>query len=363
MSGSPERENFGRAESTEREGFSRARSVEREGFSGLEREGFSRAAYHDTRALVIGGLGFLGVNLSRRLSELGARVTIVTPSIARHAEAAADAIDRDMRIVEADIRDERATASAVEGHHVIFDLAGRSGAVQSMEDPATDLDVNCRGSLVLLEALRARNPRAKLVFVSSRLAYGRTGSDPVDEDRRPAPTCVHAIHKVAVEQYLQLYGRVHGVRSAVARLTNPYGPGQPRERIAYGIVNRLIHLALADETLLLFGDGRQLRDYLYVDDAVDALLALGASQASDGRIYNVGSGAGTPIVEMARAIAEIAGGGRIGFVPWPDLAERVETGDFVADVSRIRRDLGWSPRVALRDGLERTVAFYRAHVA
>jgi UDP-glucose 4-epimerase len=319
--------------------------------------------YRDTRVLVVGGLGFLGVNLSRRLSELGARLTILTPKIARHPDAAADAIDRGARIVEGDIRDARAMASAVDGHDVIFDLAGQSGAVQSMEDPATDLDVNCRGTLVLLEALRARNPRAKLVFVSSRLTYGRTGSDPVSEDCRSAPTCVHAIHKVAVEQYLELYGRVHAIRFAIARLTNPYGPGQPRERVAYGIVNRLIHLSLADETLLVFGDGRQLRDYLYVDDAVDALAALGASTASDGKIYNVGSGVGTPIVDMARAITEIAGGGRIAFAPWPDLAARVETGDFVADVARIRGDLGWTPRVALRDGLERTVAFYRAHVA
>jgi UDP-glucose 4-epimerase len=232
-----------------------------------------------------------------------------------------------------------------------------------MEHPATDLDVNCRGNLVLLEALRARNPRAKLVFASSRLAYGRTGREPVPEDRPPAPTCVHAIHKVAVEQYLGLYGRVHAIRCAIARLTNPYGPGQPRDRTAYGVVNRLIHLALADETLLLFGDGRQLRDYVYVDDAVEALLALGASDTSDGTIYNVGSGTGTPIVEIARAIAAIAGGGRIAFVPWPDLAQRVETGDFVADVSKIRRDVGWTPTTTLRDGLQRTVAFYRAHVA
>jgi nucleoside-diphosphate-sugar epimerase len=315
------------------------------------------------RALVIGGLGFLGVNLTRRLSALGATVTIVTPSIDRHAEAAADAVARGARLVEGDLRDERVMREAVEGQGCVFNLAGQSGAVRSMEDPATDLDVNTRGNLVLLEALRTGNPGATLVFVSSRLVYGRTGHDPVAEDRTPAPTCIHAVHKVAVEQYLELYGRLYGLRFAIARLTNPYGPGQPRERTAYGVVNRLIHLALADETLSVYGDGRQLRDYIYVDDAIDALIALGTSDASSGRIYNVGSGTGTPIAEMARTIAAIAGGGRIQSVPWPDLAERIETGDFVADVSRIRRELGWQPRVALRDGLERTIAFYRAHVA
>lgn len=319
--------------------------------------------YRDARVLVVGGLGFIGVNLSRRLSALGARVTIVTPSTARHPEAAADAIDRGARIVEGDLCDASAMRAAVADHAIVFNLAARSGAVRSMEEPATDLDVNVRGNLILLEAIRASRSRANVVFASSRLAYGSTGSAPVSEDRAPAPTSIHAVHKVAVEQYLQLYGRIYDVPFTIARLTNPYGPGQPRERTAYGVVNRLIHLALADATLTLYGDGRQLRDYVYIDDAVAALLTLGASDASNGRIYNVGSGTGTPIAEMARAIVAIAGGGRIDFVPWPPLAERVETGDFVADVSRIGREIGWQPSVSLRDGLERTVAFYRAQVA
>jgi len=320
-------------------------------------------SYRGTRVLVIGGLGFIGVNVSRRLSALGARVTVLTPSAARHPEAAADAITRGARIVEGDLCDGGAMREAVADHAIVFNLAGRSGAVQSMEEPATDLDVNVRGNMVLLDAIRAVSPRAKVVFVSSRLAYGTTGSAPVSEDRAPAPTSIHAVHKVAVEQYLQLYGRIYGVPFTIARLSNPYGPGQPRERTAYGVVNRLIHLALADATLTIFGDGRQLRDYVYVDDAVDALLTLGASDASNGRMYNVGSGTGTPIVDMARTIVAIAGGGRVDFAPWPTLAERVETGDFVADISRIGREIGWQPSVSLRDGLERTVAFYRAHVA
>lgn len=320
-------------------------------------------AYRDARALVIGGFGFIGASLSRRLSALGARVTIVTPSLDRHPEEAADAAGRGARLVEGDLRDGELMRSLVDECDVVFNLAGRSGAVRSMEDPAGDLDVNCRGTVVLLEAIRARSHHPKVVFTSSRLIYGRTGAEAVAEDREPAPTSVHAVHKVAAERYLQLYERVYGLPCAIARLTNPYGPGQPRERTAYGVVNRLIHLALADEPLDVFGDGGQLRDYIYIEDAVEALLALGASVSSTGEIYNVGSGTGTPIVEMVRAIVAIAGGGDIRFVPWPALAERVETGSFVADVSKIRRDVGWAPRVGLRDGLERTVAFYRAQVA
>jgi UDP-glucose 4-epimerase len=315
------------------------------------------------RVLVIGGLGFLGTRLTERLREAGSDVTVATRLLSTHADAARSLAADGVRVVEADIRDAAAIGEAVAGQDVIFNLAGQSGAVRSMEDPWTDLDVNCRGNLVLLEALRTVNPAARLVFVSSRLAYGVGGCDPIDEGHAPDPLCVHAVHKLAVEQYLRLYRRIYGLNVTSARLTNPYGPGQPAARTAYGVVNRMIHLALSGSALPIYGDGRQRRDYIYIDDAVDALVRMGEAAESDGRLYNVGSGHGTPLVEMARAIIDMAGSGRIDFVPWPKLAEQIETGDFVADVGRIERELGWTPRVSLEDGLQRTVAYYRAHVS
>jgi len=322
--------------------------------------------YRDRPVLVVGGFGFIGLNLTRELARLGARVTVITPALERHQAEAAEGVRLGLHALEGDLRDADAMRLAVAHQDVVFNVAGRSGAVRSMEDPWTDLDVNCRGNLVLLEALRRENPSAKLVFVSSRLAYGRTSatggaSVGVSEDHAVDPLCIHAVHKLAVEQYLKLYSRLYGLRFAAARLTNPYGPGQPPDRTAYGVVNRLIHLALSGESLPVYGDGRQLRDYIFIEDAVQALLTLGEVPACDGRIYNVGSGVGTSLVDMAHAIASIAGRGQVEFVPWPLLAEQVETGDFVADVAKIRRDTGWEPRVALGEGLRRTVAFYRAH--
>jgi UDP-glucose 4-epimerase len=319
--------------------------------------------YRQRPVTVIGGLGFLGINLTMRLAGLGARVTVVTRALGRHRAATLDCEARGVTVREGDLRDVHAMRAAVAGQDVVFNLAGQSGAVQSMNDPFTDLDVNSRGNLVLLDALRAEPPPARLVFVGSRLAYGRTGADPVDEDRTPEPLCVHAVHKVAVERYLSLYRQVYGLSFSAARLTNPYGPGQPRDRTAYGVINRLIHLALSGDTLPIYGDGLQRRDYIYVDDAVAALVALGESPAADGRVYNVGSGVGTPMVEMAGAITAMAGAGRLQFVAWPTLDELIETGDFVADISRIRREVGWEPRTTLEDGLQRTVAFYRAQAA
>jgi UDP-glucose 4-epimerase len=314
------------------------------------------------RVLVIGGLGFIGVNLTERLVGNGSTVTIVTPSRERHAERADDFEARGVRIVEGDLRDAQAMATVVAGQQVVFNLAGESGAVRSMQDPWTDLDVNCRGNLVLLEALRTANRDAKLVFVGSRLQYGKQARQPVDEDRAPDPLCLHAIHKLTVEKYLRLYASLYGLRFTIARVTNPYGPGQPRGRTAYGIVNRLIQLALADQTLTLYGDGAQRRDYIHVDDVVTALVCMADGASSDGRAFNVGSGVGIRMLDMADAIVDMAGGGRIEHVPWPALAEQIETGDFVADISRIRNELGWSPALSLRDGLRKTIAFYQAHV-
>jgi nucleoside-diphosphate-sugar epimerase len=232
------------------------------------------------RVLVIGGLGFIGLNLTERLVADGHDVTVVTRSRARHAESAAGFEARGVRIVEGDLRDLHAMTEAVAGQQVVFNLAGESGAVRSMEDPWTDLDVNCRGNLVLLEALRAVNREAKLVFVGSRLQYGRQVAQPVSEEQIPDPRCLHAIHKLTVEKYLRLYGSLFGLRFAIARVTNPYGPGQPKGRTAYGVVNWLIQRALAGQTLPIYGDGTQRRDYVHVDDLVSALVCLATAACS-----------------------------------------------------------------------------------
>lgn len=318
-------------------------------------------SYRGRAVLVIGGLGFIGGRLSSALAAAGATTTAVTPSRQKHHDAAIELEARGVRVVEGDVRDRSQMAASVGGQDVIFNLAGQSGAVRSMEEPWDDLDVNARGMLTLVESVRRESPKARVVFTGSRLEYGRVGPDPVAETHEADPLCLHAVHKLVAEQYLRLYERLYGMSYAVARITNPYGPGQPRSRTAYGVVNRLIHLALAGETLPIYGDGRQRRDYIYIDDVVEALLKLGLAQKS--AVYNVGTGVGTSIAEMAKAIVAAAGGGRLEFVAWPPLAAQIETGDFVADISRMQADLGWRPAVGLDEGLRRTVAFSRAHVA
>ena len=316
-------------------------------------------AMQQKRVLVIGGMGFIGVNLADRLTAEGAALTILTPLRERHADLADTYERHGSRIVEGDLRDRELMPELVAGQDLVFNLSGQSGAVRSMEDPWPDLDINLRGNLVLLESLRAANPRAKVVFAGSRLQYGKPDSLPVGEDDGGEPLCLHAIHKRTVEEYLKLYGHLFGLQYSIARITNPYGPGQPKGRTAYGVINRLIHLALANDALTIYGDGTQLRDYVHVADVVDALLLMGASDHANGRAFNVASGTGMRMIDVANQIIAIAGGGRIEHVEWPALAQQIETGDFVADVSRAKRELGWEPRRPLRAGLEETVAHYR----
>lgn len=314
----------------------------------------------NTRVCVAGGLGFIGANLVDRLLAERAIVTVVTPLRKRHDELASAFQQRGAAIVEGDLRDRELMASIVAGQDLVFNLSGQSGAVRSMEDPWTDLDVNLRGNLVLLEAIRASGSRARVIFAGSRLQYGKPSSLPVAEDDDGDPLCLHAIHKRTVEEYLKLYAHLFGVEYTIARITNPYGPGQPKARTAYGVINRLIHQALANDVLTIYGEGTQLRDYVHVADVADALVAMAQSPAAKGRVYNVASGVGTRMIDVARDIVSIAGGGRIEHVEWPVLARQIETGDFVADVSRVKQELGWVPRRQLRAGLEETIAHYRA---
>lgn len=313
--------------------------------------------------LVLGGLGFLGANLTSRLADAGAAVTVLTPVREHHARRAEDFERRGVRIIEGDLRNLPMMRELVKGQQLVVNLAGQSGAVRSMEDPWTDLDVNLRGTLVVLEAMRAVNRDALYLCAGSRLEYGRPPSLPAAEDVLGDPLCLHAIHKRTIEEYLQLYRTLFGLRYVVVRVTNPYGPGQPRGRTAYGVVNRMIQLAVADQVIPVFGDGTQLRDYIHVDDVVEAFVRLAANADGGEHVFNVGTGTGTRLVDLASQVIAASGGGRIEHVAWPPLAEQIETGDFIADISRIRAAVGWQPAIDLATGLARTIAFYKESAA
>jgi nucleoside-diphosphate-sugar epimerase len=315
--------------------------------------------YRGRRVLVTGGLGFIGINTCLRLLELEAEVTVLDNFVPPDPSGRLDALRSRLRIAVADIRDEDKVERMVRDHEVIFNLAGKSGAADSNKTPLNDLDINCRGHLTVLEACRSFNPQATIIFPSSRLVYGKPRYLPVDEKHPLAPESIYAAHKLAVENYHLIYGHLYGLKATVLRISNPYGPMQAGESRAYGIANRFIQTAVAGKTITQFGDGSQRRDYLYIDDLVDALLRAAWSEGARGKIYNIGDGEGTSLHELAELAISAAGRGEIAKVPWPEEYRAIETGDYVSDITLARDELGWNPATGIREGIVRTVEFYR----
>jgi UDP-glucose 4-epimerase len=320
--------------------------------------------YSGTRALVTGGLGFIGSHLAARLVELGADVTIVDSLIPEYGGNLYNVRDiaDEVRINLSDIRDPWSIRKLVQGQDFIFNLAGQVSHIDSMEDPETDLAINCAAQLSLLEACRANNPDVRIVFAASRQQYGRPQFVPVTEDHPLAPVDVNGINMIAGESYHLLYNDVHGVRATSLRLTNTYGPHLLMKHGKQGFITTFIRRAIEGQPIHLFGDGMQLRDFTYVTDAVEAFLAAVLHDDAFGRPFNVGGIEPVPLLDVARLCQEIADeGGTYDTVPWPPEREKIDIGSIYVSHDRFTELTHWEPQIGLREGLERTIAFYCEH--
>ena len=320
-----------------------------------------RAFYRDRRVAITGGLGFISSNLARQLVALGADVLLIDsliPDYGGNLFNIAGLEDR-VRVNVADIRQQSTMDYLVQGQDVIFNLAGQVSHVDSMQDPHTDLEINCRAQLTLLEACRRNNPSVKVVFAGTRQVYGKADSLPVTEDHLVRPTDVNGINKAAGEYYHLVYNNVFGVRACSLRLTNVYGPRQLIRHNRQGFIGWFVRLALEGREIQVFGDGSQIRDFVYVDDAADAFLRAGANDACNGHVLNVGGAEPIAHRDLVALMIEAAGTGSFRLVEWPADRKAIDIGDFYADSSRIRTALGWQPQTSLRDGLARTFAYYR----
>ncbi len=319
--------------------------------------------YRGRPVMITGGLGFIGSNLARRLVSLGADVLLVDSLIPDYGGNLfnIDGIADRVRVNIADIRQQTTMNYLVRDRAVIFNLAGQVSHIDSMRDPYTDLEINCRSQLTILEACRYNNPGVKVVFAGTRQIYGRPSSLPVDESHLVRPTDVNGINKAAGEYYHLVYNNVFGVRACSLRLTNVYGPRQLLKHSRQGFIGWFIRLAIENRPIQIYGDGSQLRDFVYVDDAADAFLRAGASDACNGEVFNVGGDQPLSHRELTTLLVEIAGGGRVEFVDWPPEKKAIDIGSFYADSRRFKSTTGWAPTVALADGLRETIAFYRAN--
>jgi len=321
--------------------------------------------YRGRRVMVTGGLGFIGSNLARRLVDLGADVLLVDSLIPAYGGNLfnIDGIADRVRVNVADIRQQSTMNYLVQDRAVIFNLAGQVSHIDSIRDPYTDLDVNCRSQLTILEACRNHNPSVKVVYAGTRQVYGRPDSLPVSESQLVRPTDVNGINKAAGEYYHLVYNNVFGVRGCSLRLTNVYGPRQLIKHNRQGFIGWFIRSAIENATIQLYGDGSQLRDLVYVDDAADAFLRAGASDACNGEVFNVGGTEPISLKDLASKLVSIAGGGRVECIAWPEDKKAIDIGSFYADSGKFTRATGWTPSVLLDDGLRRTVEFYRANLA
>jgi UDP-glucose 4-epimerase len=248
------------------------------------------------------------------------------------------------------------------GQDVIFNLAGQVSHIDSMRDPYTDLEINCRAQLSILEACRLHNPAVRVVYAGTRQVYGRPDYLPVDERHLVRPADINGVNKAAGEYYHLLYNNVFNVRACSLRLTNVYGPRQLIKHNRQGFIGWFIRLAIEDREIQVFGDGSQMRDFVYVDDAADAFLRAGASDVCDGDVFNVGGEQPITHRDLVDMLLDVAGSGSVRYVDWPPDKKRIDIGSFYSDSSRFQERVAWKPRVDLREGLRRTVAFYREHL-
>jgi len=319
-----------------------------------------QATFTDKRVLITGGLGFIGSNLAHQLLDLGASVTIVdslVPEYGGNLFNIAD-IESRIRVNISDVRDQHSMRYLIQGQDYLFNLAGQTSHMDSMQDPYTDLEINCRSQLSILEACRHYNKDIKIVFASTRQIYGKPDYLPVDEKHLLRPVDVNGINKMAGEWYHILYNNCYGVRACALRLTNTIGPRMRIKDARQTFLGIWIKLLLEGKAFEVWG-GEQLRDFTYVEDAVAAFLLAAASEDANGQVFNLGCERVISLKDLADLLIEVNGGGRYELRAFPSDRKRIDIGDYFADFSRIRSLLNWEPRVPLRDALAHTVEFYR----
>jgi len=320
-------------------------------------------AFRGKKVLVTGGLGFIGSNLSIRLLKLGAKVLLVDSLIPEYGGNLFNiaGFENKIRINISDVRDEHSMRYLVQGQDYLFNLAGQTSHMDSMQDPHTDLEINAKAQLFILEACRKYNPDIKIIFASTRQIYGKPDYLPIDERHPLRPVDVNGIHKLAGEWYHILYNNVYGIRACALRLTNTYGPRMRVKDARQTFLGIWIRLLVEKKPFEVW-DGRQMRDFTYVDDTVEALLMAAESDEADGQVFNLGGNCVVSLRDLANLLIEVNGGGDYIVRSFPSDRKRIDIGNYYADFSLIRSVLGWGPKVLLREGLMKTLEFYHQNL-
>jgi UDP-glucose 4-epimerase len=323
------------------------------------------ASWSGRRALITGGAGFLGSTLAHRLVALGAEVTVVDSYLPEGGAHDANLADIESRIAirRGDIGDQSLMAPLIAKTDALFNLAGRTGHMDSMNDPLGDLESNVTAQLGLLELCRKTNPNIRIVYTSTRQLYGAPDYLPVDENHPLRPPDVNGVHKLAAEQHHLIYAKVHGIAASALRLTNCYGPRMRVRDARQTFIGIRVRRILEGQTFEVWG-GAQKRDFTYGEDVADALLAAIDSAEAQGRAFNLGGGGAVSLDKLAMALLA-ANDGKGGFEihEFPADRKRIDIGDYEADDRAFHAATGWSPQVTLADGLKRTLDYYRINLS
>jgi UDP-glucose 4-epimerase len=319
-----------------------------------------KKAFGGASVLITGGLGFIGSNLARRLVELGADVTVVDSLIPDYGGKLynVEAIRERIQVNVSDVRDIHSLRHLVLGKQFLFNLAGQTSHLDSMTNPMPDLEINCQAQLSILETCRAYNPEIKIVFASTRQIYGRPAQLPVAETHPLNPVDVNGINKIAGERYHLLYNDVYGIPATALRLTNTIGPRMRVKDARQTFVGLWVRQLLEGKPISVWG-GKQLRDFTDVEDAVDAFLMVAANPATNGHVYNLGGSEVIDLAALAKLMVEVNGSGSYEIKEFPAERRAIDVGDYYADFSKIRAQLGWEPKRSLRETIETTLHYFR----
>jgi UDP-glucose 4-epimerase len=323
----------------------------------------SKDAFSGARVVITGGLGFIGSTLALRLAGLGADLLLIDnlfPEYGGNLFNIAPIRER-VSVEIADIRDVRAMRALLRGCDYLFNLAAQTSHMDSMADPETDLAINCRAQLTLLEACREVCPEARVVYGSTRQIYGKPRYLPVDEQHPLRPVDVNGVNKMAGEAYHILFHDVYGMHTVALRLTNTYGPRMRIKDARQTFIGVWLRAVLEDRPFEVWG-GEQLRDVTYVDDAAEAFLRAALAPAAKGRVFNIG-GDRLRLDALAEALIAANGGGRFERREFPAERKRIDIGDYYADDSAFRAATGWQARIPVSTGLRGSLDYFRPVLA
>lgn len=310
--------------------------------------------------VITGGLGFIGSNLAYSCVKNGSNVTIVDNL---DPEAGGNTFniqpfESDIKVISGDICDSNLMQKLLKTSDIVINCAAQISHTQSLQTPFRNLEVNCTAVLGMLEIIKNINPKIQFIQIGSTTQIGKSHSSHVDESHQEFPLDPYSAHKTLAEKYTYMYSQVHRLKTNVIRLPNIYGPRAAINSQFLTFNNYFIGLALQNKDITIYGDGRQYRNLLYVDDAVEAILNITEKSDGSGEVYLAVHDDHVTVAEVAEKIVTVFGKGAVRYISWPEGRKNIEIGDAIYTNKKIKKDIGWFPKTSFIDGLTKTKDYY-----